>query len=367
MRCLLTLALASVAATSPVVSARAPGATVEDESVSTSMIPPECVPGAGKPVPWLEGLPDEEKKWILSQRWYTDWLVTTTTLCSNIAHLPQDNVPPHQIKNLREVQWRDDNLFICRGIGNGTHGQPAYVFKNGFPPFDQGLDGSLKLQPGINVKDSTVSSTAYSEMYSEGFRHPWVYVVDAPGGILAERTLHKEQTPAATFNEYEVTFPGGVIAKYVRGVFNKTSMEYSPNPDYQGSQTLPDKEHFDIVLSRVSAGVSLTVEPPGEKVDAMGSVLRFSTKQRLVKASLPVASQSAEKLLSSWGGPGGPVLRNTFSSCFVSSGPGQHRFQVIDAALAYNSSVVQGNTTAASRWFILPGLSFEAGASGSPS
>lgn len=337
----LTLfATANLAIASPTPGERLAHGVLGHEGYVLNSLPLECIPAPNKTAPWFDGLSQESRKWFVSQKWYSDWLQTTTTLCTNLTKLPVDN--RWWIHNITEVQWRGDSLYLFRATrGRGVHSDPQSVFRNGFPPWDQALNGSLMLQPGIGIRNSAIVSTTYSALWAAKFGE-WLYVIDAPGGILAEPSRHLKSTPRQP-GEYEVAFPGGILPKYIRGVYklnptyqNPRKMEnYTANPNYwREEQTSPDTGHFDLAVDVSNPNISFSVVPRGEKVDSLGNIKRYSIQQQPITVSLKGPKGGAEQMYSNWG------FGERFSTCLTLKNV-SHAPKIADAANSWPRSAIE--------------------------
>ncbi|MER7172890.1 scabin-related ADP-ribosyltransferase [Streptomyces mesophilus] len=192
-------------------------------------LPPVCAPGPGKIPPWLAKLPGSKQREFTSQQWYQDWLTTTTSLCVDLTQLIAQN-------RSHTLQWRTDHALTFRGTGTGSHSVPETVFRDGVQPRGMQGDANLKIRPGIDVTNSALSSASYRSRHAKYFG-TWIYVVDAPGGILVDAVLNGD----AMNDESEVAFVGGIQPRFIVGAFLlekpgtwSKAVEYRPNPGYRG-------------------------------------------------------------------------------------------------------------------------------------
>lgn len=167
--------------------------------------------------PWFNTLTDHEKNDLLKQKWFVNWMQTTTSLWPNITKIKQDNPDMDY-----DIIWRTDSDVLFHGDEEGR--RPDEVFCFGLTPPEP--MGNMKLRPGSHVGIHESFSRlfdglpAFAECDSMKLTYSvyderYIYLTNAPGGICVDDTLH---IPTCS-SESEVAFPGGVKQKYIMGAF----------------------------------------------------------------------------------------------------------------------------------------------------
>lgn len=318
---------------------------------------PECDPAKTDTAQWLKSLAAEEQAWITSQQWYEDWLSTTTTLCTDLSKITTDNP---DISRLSQVVWREDSRYLYRGAsGRAEHSHPDSVFEIGLVPWRQDAGGSLQM-PNRRSRGSSVTSTTYVTEHAAEFGN-WLYVIDAPGGVLVDESRAALHPGRST--EWEVDFPGGVKAKYIRGayemsndVFAKTPTRYLPNPNYwRESQSLPDESHFDLVIAPGDPSATVSVHPAGDKVDSLGYITRQSVSEQSIIVSIDQNEQNGERYLSNWKSGFIFDFRDpwAWSTCIALSNFSA-KAVFVDAGRLYPESAITKRGTGIEKSFVLP-------------
>lgn len=112
---------------------------------------------------------------------------------------------------------------------------PDEVFQDGFKPWNS--NGNNDLQ--VHVDDSPRGNLVSASRNPEGVgAYPWLYDIDAPGGIDLNATALEHGNLEPNWGENEVTFPGGIPARYIRGAqqydeFDNPIGDYLSNPNYR--------------------------------------------------------------------------------------------------------------------------------------
>ncbi|MFI6297071.1 hypothetical protein ACIBEJ_36140 [Nonomuraea sp. NPDC050790] len=123
--------------------------------------------------------------------------------------------------------WRRDRPPVYRAEDRA----PEEIFEQGLRPRDPSMtnlsDYVLKGRPSAFVGTSTRTDI------DNAFPRPYVYEVDAPGGIDVQDTV---KAAAHLSHEREIAFPGGVHRRYITGAWPqgvpKTPQNFIPNPHY---------------------------------------------------------------------------------------------------------------------------------------
>ncbi|MFM0069010.1 scabin-related ADP-ribosyltransferase [Paraburkholderia aspalathi] len=211
--------------------------------------------------------PVEQKKYA-SEKWYQDWLTTTTSLCTDLTRLNTDN------PDYMRILWRTDREPLFRGSGffDVTGRKPQEIFEHGFYPWK--YDGTLKFPSGggVAAKESALTNTGHDPWYvfqavsggGEG------YVIDAPGGIDQDGSNRRPPIPLRNVT----VFPGGIAAEHIKGAFLKDmarggALTFLPNMRWSAGQ--PTENEFDLVISISSLweghpGSQVTTFPTGVPV-----------------------------------------------------------------------------------------------------
>ncbi|MGS0740638.1 scabin-related ADP-ribosyltransferase [Glaciimonas sp. GG7] len=191
-------------------------------------IPEKCVPNDKDPQ-WLLSSKDPIKE----QMWYRNWLSTTTTFCANLHKAQSDNAENSQFK---EIIWAAGTTPNWLFSGSELARTPDEVFTFGLVPANPNY-GHLKLVAGGDaVYDSALIYTSRNGAVAPAYGK-YVYVINAPGGIDADRSVGKEQ--GAGWDE--IDFAGGVQTRFIHGSFIQTDygdtygmpfVRYEKNPHY---------------------------------------------------------------------------------------------------------------------------------------
>ncbi|WP_432836901.1 scabin-related ADP-ribosyltransferase [Dactylosporangium sp. CA-092794] len=112
---------------------------------------------------------------------------------------------------------------------------PDEIFQDGFKPWNS--NGNNDLQ--VHVDDSPRGNLVSASRNPEGVgAYPWLYDIDAPGGIDLNATALEHGNLEPNWGENEVTFPGGIPARYIRGAqqydeFDNPIGDYLSSPNYR--------------------------------------------------------------------------------------------------------------------------------------
>ncbi|MGW1055737.1 scabin-related ADP-ribosyltransferase [Streptomyces sp. NPDC002521] len=123
--------------------------------------------------------------------------------------------------------WREGHEPLYRSDNRS----PDVVFEHGFEPRDP---SNTDLRTYVEEDDpSAFVSTSYRDDIGDDFGGKFTYVIDAPGGIDANRTLGDHSLSY----EEEVAFPGGIRSEYIKGAYSYDYAtgelgEFVPNPNY---------------------------------------------------------------------------------------------------------------------------------------
>lgn len=226
----------------------------------------DFMPGAEitKYPPWFMALPQSEQQELLTKKWFTNWLDTTTSLWPNITKVADDNPT---IEN--DILWREDGDMLFHADEEGR--RPDEIFISGLTPPEP--MGSMALRPGSHVGVLESFSRLFdwltvfagcdsTKIHYSDFDERYIYITNAPGGICVDDTL--ASSPGHSESESEIAFPGGVKPKYIVAVFVFKDNEFYDSDDnryiplrFDYNQThgynKPNDDYVNIITSRVDA------------------------------------------------------------------------------------------------------------------
>jgi hypothetical protein len=187
------------------------------------------------------------------------------------------------------VVWRDNSVasagLLFYGAGNHYY-ETGAVFSQGLAPIN--FDGSLALRPGFGTQ-SALKSTSFSEseaaMYAQrstSAKH-YVYIINAPGGVDVDNTLHRVPGNSA----YEIAFPGGIQPAFIKGVFEVTQgkddpiapryLRYQDNPHYARPAKKPGE--VDVMVASAQPARKVTLSPAADSQPDLNT-WRYPLKDR---------------------------------------------------------------------------------------
>jgi hypothetical protein len=242
---------------------------------------------------WYVTLSAEDKKKL--EPCYANWKKTTTNLAVPIINVYKDN--PDYSNN---IIWRTSNNRILfhadeeiRPPFLGKHSDHAppvnFIFFGGLTPPKP--YGKLQMEAGIHIE----AAESFSYLFVDTFNYLapsqakylpppldpspyYLYLVDAPGGLEVSLST-------GNANDDEVSFPGGVLSKWIVGAFMKVGKTdarkfdtFARNPDYEGDADIgaaPDG-YVDVVISTRNPAWMISFATKIDHQDVSSAWIRLS-------------------------------------------------------------------------------------------
>ncbi|MGW0576624.1 scabin-related ADP-ribosyltransferase, partial [Streptomyces sp. NPDC002920] len=138
--------------------------------------------------------------------------------------------------------WRTTDETLWRIGGRRPLDQ---IFSEGFTVRDP-LETNLDIMVRTGQPSAFVSTTTDKTLVWDGV---FKFEIEASGGIDVGRTFERSMGPDAWrtsgwASENEIAFPGGIAPEFIRGAYRMDAqhnlLEWIPNPDFRGSNPLPE-------------------------------------------------------------------------------------------------------------------------------
>ncbi|WP_149826645.1 scabin-related ADP-ribosyltransferase [Streptomyces tailanensis] len=154
--------------------------------------------------------------------------------------------------------WRGTDETLWRIGGKRPLDQ---IFSEGFTVRDP-LETSLDIMVRTGQPSAFVSTTTDKNLIWDGI---FKFEIEASGGIDVGKTFERSMGPDAWrasgwASENEIAFPGGIAPEFIRGAYRMDAqnnlLEWIPNPNFQGSNPLPELAADLKVPGEGTSGVS---------------------------------------------------------------------------------------------------------------